>query len=301
MTATTATTATTAPDPVALVPEKVPRPPWWLESLVLVWLLWAYDAISGLAPLRRGVALDHARRVWALEHHLHVAVESSLDHWLAAHHLLGLWLSDYYNNAHFVVTVGLVVWLWWRHPEHYRSLRTGLVLLNVAAFVIYWLYPMAPPRLVPGGRIADVVAVTHAFGSWHSGTLASVSNANQLAAMPSVHVAWALWSAWALWRVFRSRRGAALVWAYPALTTLVVLGTGNHFVVDVLAGVAVTVLAMVVADWSFSRRSLLPTNGRLPGPRGGSPRRPGRAGSGPGGDRMSPTTARRSATVPPRT
>ena len=95
-------------------------------------------------------------------------------------------------------------------------------------------------------RYPDVVASTHAFGSWHSGTLATA--ANQLAAMPSLHIAWAAWSAFAVWQVFRHRRGTVAVWAYPAVTSVAVMSTANHFLLDVVAGVVTLILAAVIAD-----------------------------------------------------
>ncbi|MGH9056024.1 MAG: phosphatase PAP2 family protein [Acidimicrobiales bacterium] len=222
------------------------RPKVWGELLVVVWLCWVYDWVANLGLLRLGAARAHARGALHLEQVLHIDPEASLDHWLVGHHTLAVLVSNYYDNAHFVVTFGIVAWLWWRHPVQYRPLRTGLVLANVIAIVVFWVYPMAPPRILDPRRFADVVASTHAFGSWHTGSLASA--ADQLAAMPSLHIAWAVWSALALWRVFRYRRLAHLAWLYPALTALAVLATGNHFVLDVLGGAATIVVAMLVAD-----------------------------------------------------
>jgi hypothetical protein len=221
------------------------RPPWWGEVLVVVWLCWVYDAVTNLAPLRRTAAYDHSRSILDLERRLHIDVEASLDHWLAQHHTVALLVANYYDNAHFVVTLGVVGWLWWRHPDHYRPLRSTLVLTNVIGFVIYWFYPTAPPRLLDPARYHDVVAATHAFGSWHSGTLAQ--HANELAAMPSLHISWAAWSALAVSRVFARHRWVRLVWIYPVLTTIAVLATGNHFVADCVAGLAVLGLAMLAA------------------------------------------------------
>jgi hypothetical protein len=240
-------TASAALAPADQPPDSVSRRPrLWPELLVIVWLCWVYDAINNLAPLRQAVALAHARSILNLETSLHLDPEAGLVHWLARHHTVALWIGDYYDNAHFVVTLGIVGWLWWRHPVHYRPLRTSLVLTNVIAMIAFWLYPTAPPRLLDPARYPDVIASAHAFGSWHSGTLATA--ANQLAAMPSLHIAWAGWSAFAVWQVFRHRRGAVLVFVYPVMTAVAVMSTANHFLSDVVAGVLTLILATLIAD-----------------------------------------------------
>ena len=111
-----------------------------------------------------------------------------------------------------------------------------------SALAVFWCYPTAPPRLLAPGRYVDVVAATHAFGSWHSGTLATA--ANQLAAMPSLHIAWAAWSALAAARIWGgpSIAGPLAVWVYPVLTAVAVMATGNHFLLDVLAGLVTMVV-----------------------------------------------------------
>jgi hypothetical protein len=104
--------------------------------------------------------------------------------------------------------------------------------------------------MLPGFN--DVVASSHTFGSWHTGALAS--DANQLAAMPSLHMAWAVWCSLVLWQLSERRVVRALAVAYPLLTTFAVLATGNHFVLDVLAGVAVLALAvLLVRAWERVR------------------------------------------------
>jgi hypothetical protein len=87
----------------------------------------------------------------------------------------------------------------------------------------------------------DVVASTHAIGSWHTGALAS--HADELAAMPSLHIAWAVWCTVALWRLSKSRWLRTIAVAYPLVTSLAVLATGNHFVLDILGGLVVIALA----------------------------------------------------------
>ncbi|HTW13290.1 MAG TPA: phosphatase PAP2 family protein [Solirubrobacteraceae bacterium] len=220
------------------------RSPWWIEVAVIAWLCWVYDMTTNLAPLRLHAALSHAEGILTLERSLGIAPELRLDRWLAAHHTLGLIVSDYYDNAHFIVTLGLLGYMWWRRADIYRPLRNVLVLTNVIAFAVFWLYPVAPPRMLTQDGFTDVVAASHAFGSWHTGALASA--ANQLAAMPSLHMAWAGWCTVVVWRMTRNAwlRGLAVV--YPCMTAFAVLSTGNHYVLDVLAGLATLILAMAI-------------------------------------------------------
>jgi hypothetical protein len=221
----------------------LPRARWWVELLTIAWLCWLYDAITNLAPLRVHVALADARAVLGVESALGIDPERSLDHWLAGHHTLGLIVSDYYDNAHFIVTLSLLGYVWWRRADIYRPLRNSLVLVNVLGFAVFWLFPVAPPRMLAG--FTDVVASTGAIGSWHTGSLAS--HANELAAMPSLHIAWAGWCTIALWQLSRSRWIRALAVAYPFTTTFAVLATGNHFVLDVVGGLLVLALSVALA------------------------------------------------------
>jgi len=234
------------------------RSRWWVEVLTIGWLCWMYDAITELAPLRLRVALVHGSQLLGLERTLHLDPERTLDHWLAARPTLGLLISDYYDNAHFIVTLGLLAWVWWRRADIYRPLRNTLVLVNVIAFAVFWLYPVAPPRMLPG--FSDVVASSGAFGSWHSGALAS--HANQLAAMPSLHIAWAVWCTLAVWRVCERRWVRVLAVLYPCLTTFAVLATGNHFTLDALAGLVT--FAAAVAIVALAERGLAGRQRRAP-------------------------------------
>ena len=260
--AASAAVRTHAPPRAAVA--SVVRTPWWRELLVVVWLAWVYDAINNLAPLRLGPALAHGRDILSLEGSLGIAPERALDHWLALHHSVGLAVSDYYDNAHFAVTLAVLAALWWRGAARYRPMRNVLVAINLLAFAVFWLYPVAPPRML--GGFTDVVASTHAIGSWHTGALAS--QANQLAAMPSLHIAWAIWSAAGVWLLTRSRIARALALLYPCLTGFAVLATGNHYVLDLVAGALL--VAVAVACVAGAPRALTRARARPPARTAGS-------------------------------
>jgi hypothetical protein len=222
-----------------------------VEALALLWLLWVYEAITNFAPLRLHDAVAHAEGLLHAEQVLHLDPEQALDGWLAGQHTLGVILSNYYDNAHFVVTLGLLGWLWWRRADIYRPLRNSLVLVNLLAFIVFWLYPVAPPRMLSG--FIDVVDSSHAFASFHSGSLAS--HADELAAMPSLHIAWAAWCSLALWRMSPRRWVRVLAIVYPSLTAFTVIATGNHFVFDILGGLFAMGLSVAFVQLGVARRA----------------------------------------------
>jgi PAP2 superfamily len=217
------------------------RAPLWLEIFVVLWLFWIYDEINDLAPLRRIAALHNAASLLGLERALDISPELALDKWFAAHATLGLVVSYEYVAAHFFVTFGLLGYLWWRKPRAYRPLRTQLVLINLIGFAIFWLFPVAPPRMLVVDGFHDIIALTRAVGDFHTGALATT--ADQYAAMPSLHIAWASWCALVVWTVFESRIARTLALIYPFITAFVVIATGNHFLLDVVAGALVAAAA----------------------------------------------------------
>jgi membrane-associated phospholipid phosphatase len=223
------------------------RSPLLVELAVVAFLGWIYDWLQNLAPLRLSAALRHGRAILSTEAGLGLAPERALDHWLIRYHFLAYISSDFYDNAIFGVTFGLVAWTWWRRPDVYRPLRNYLVLTNLAGFTVFWLYPVAPPRMLPG--FIDVVERVGGLGSWHN-TL--ISHADQLAAMPSMHLAWAAWCALAGWRLAPAGRwrwaAGAVGLGYCLATALDVMATGNHYLADVIAGVVCTALSAIAVD-----------------------------------------------------
>jgi hypothetical protein len=132
-----------------------------------------------------------------------------------------------------------------RRTRAYPRLRTALLCATVLALLGFWLYPLAPPRFFPELGFVDTVVRDGTWGSWGSNTFAEASN--QYAAMPSIHVAWALWAAAAVTLLARSRGVRAGALLYPVLVVLVILGTANHWTLDVVAGAGVAVAGAAVA------------------------------------------------------
>jgi hypothetical protein len=233
-------------------------------------VLWAYDEINNLNPFRRATAITNAFHVLHLELRLHLDPELPLNHWLANHLTLGRVLGDYYDTAHFVVSLAVLFWVWWRHPARYRFFRNALLGINVVGFAVFWAFPVAPPRMLVSAGFIDIVAVAHSVGAWSSGTLAS--QANEYAAMPSLHVAWALWCAAVLWVLRKDIASRVVAAAYAVATGFVVLATANHYFLDVVAGAVAAVASGAGAlmierrqayRWAARKRPISPSEVRV--------------------------------------
>jgi hypothetical protein len=209
-----------------------------------------YDAIRNLAPGRVGLAVTNARHLLHAERILGIDVEHPINHFVAAHHALGYVTGTLYDSLHYLITFPLLGLIYVRFPQHYRRQRDILMAVNALGLVVFWLVPLAPPRLTDTLRYADVVADTHALGGW--GTTIS-SNADQYAAMPSLHVGWALWVTVAVFAITQDRRLRAVAAAYPVVTVVVIVATGNHWILDGLAGAVCLLVSVVAVDQVLAR------------------------------------------------
>jgi hypothetical protein len=204
----------------------------------------AYDFSRLLVAGHQHTAFVHAVRLMHLEQALDVAWEQTVNHAISAHRLLAVPADYMYATLHYVVTPAVLVWLWRRHRATYAQARATLVVATVIGLVGFTLLPVAPPRMLPG--FVDTMA-RYADAGWWSQAASAPRGigrfTNQFAAMPSLHVGWALWCGWQLYRHARRSWVRALGVLYPVLTSLVVVATGNHYLLDAVAGVAVVAVA----------------------------------------------------------
>ncbi|MCL6538377.1 MAG: phosphatase PAP2 family protein [Acidothermus sp.] len=225
------------------------KPRFWQELCFVVASYLVYSLIRDAVPGHITLALRHAGDILDAERAMHLNVEKSLNHLVATAHIGGLHLlaqisNYYYATMHFIVVISVLVWLYVRRPYYYRGARTAFYAANALAAVVFWLYPVAPPRLMPNGGYVDTIVVFHTWGSWGSGGVAKISN--QFAAMPSLHIAWALWAGLVVWALARRWWVRALGIVYPLTTFFVIVGTANHFVLDAVGGVAVLAAGFAV-------------------------------------------------------
>jgi len=223
------------------------RPRWWREVVFVGVLYGLYSLVRNAAPTQVAAAERNAAGVLRLEHLLRLDIEHHVNSFVAAVPAIAVPANYYYATLHFIVTASVLVWLFVARPRDYRAARTVLLVMTLLALVGYWLFPLAPPRLTPGEGFVDTVRT---FGTWGVAPSAIVASAsNQYAAMPSMHVGWALWSGLTVARYAPRRTVRALGLAYPVATLLVVVATGNHFVLDAVGALLVFGVATVVAGW----------------------------------------------------
>jgi membrane-associated phospholipid phosphatase len=204
-----------------------------------------YEEIRDHLVQAGAAAASHALAVVHLEQALGLFHEQAVQTAILRSDTVTDAFNAYYGGTHFLVPVLILAWLLFRHPAHYARARTALAVSTGLAFIVFWLYPVAPPRLLPAHYgIIDTLVTQSASGHFDSVLLSTAGD--QYASMPSVHVAWAVWCALAIYPVARHRAVRALAIAYPVLTTLVVVATGNHFFLDVIAGALLACVTWVV-------------------------------------------------------
>lgn len=223
---------------------------WWREILLLAVLYGAYEVSRGFGGVDVTAAVSNGRSILHLERVWHLDPERVLNVGLAHATWLAVAASYFYSVMHYVVTPAVLVWMYRRHRDNYGQARTALAISTVLGLVGYLLLPTAPPRMLAHSGLRDTLADTSRWGWW--GGEGSVPRGlgaltNQFAAMPSLHVGWAIWCGTLIALNARRRWVKALGVSYPVTTTLVVMATGNHYLLDAVAGVVVMAIGAVLA------------------------------------------------------
>jgi PAP2 superfamily len=199
-----------------------------LELALLFTLFVGYRAGRLLTINHTAAAFANARDVWHIERVLHLPREQDVQGLLLHSTRLVEFANTYYAFVHFPATVAFLVWMFLRRPAHYFWVRRTLIILTAGSLVGHVVFPLAPPRMRPSLGFVDTGAL---FGPNVYGPPTAGSIANQFAAMPSLHIGWAMLVAIGLIAATRSRW--RWLWlAHPIITILVVVGTANHWWLD---------------------------------------------------------------------
>ncbi|MBA2811770.1 phosphatase PAP2 family protein [Streptomyces sp. KM273126] len=221
------------------------RPRFWFEILLIAVSYWTYSLIRNAVPEQKQQALSNADWIWKVEQRLGIAVEDSVNHAVNSVKWLVVGMNYYYATLHFVVTLGVLVWLYRRHPGRYAGTRLVLFATTAVALVGYYFYPLAPPRLMTNGGFVDTVLVHQTWGSMASGDLKHMSN--QYAAMPSMHIGWSAWCGLTIYALASVPWARVLALLYPATTLVVIVATANHFWLDAVGGLLCLTFGYLVA------------------------------------------------------
>jgi hypothetical protein len=214
-------------------------PNGWLDLLrqiALVGLAYgAYSLVRGLVSGDTTTAFQHARDLIGVERSLHVFVEPSIQAWASSSHLLMDFSSWLYVNAQTSITLAALIYLYVRHNRSFYFVRNMFAIAMLIALVGYAVFPTAPPRFLPEwGFIDSVSDLTGVHVSHASASMNALFN--PYAAVPSMHVAFALMIGWPLASLSRTRVAAVLWRLYPLLIAFVIIATANHFIIDALLG-----------------------------------------------------------------
>ncbi|MFJ9003826.1 bifunctional glycosyltransferase 87/phosphatase PAP2 family protein [Streptomyces canus] len=218
------------------------RPNLLLELLLIRVTYAAYQqvrlaATGGSNSAGRATAEEHGRQILDLERLLHIDIEHWANHAVVKVDWLRNFFDFYYESFHFVVPLSVLAVLYWRRPGDYRWARASLGFATLLALVGFWLYPLAPPRLMPALGVIDTVHGVQDFSKPDYGTLTALTN--QYAAMPSLHFGWSLWCGVVI-AIIAPRwwmKGLGLL--HPLFTVSAIVATGNHWVLDAAGGAAV--------------------------------------------------------------
>ncbi|OCC09853.1 Polalpha-(1-2)-phosphatidylinositol mannoside mannosyltransferase [Streptomyces sp. PTY087I2] len=236
--------------PVAARWRRVPLLPFWrrvftrpnllLELLLIRVVYDAYAQVRLAARAGRPLAEEHGRQIHAIEQWLHIDIE----HWVNHTVVQITWLRDffdyYYSTFHFIVPLTILGVLYVRRPADYRWVRSSIGFATLLALVGFWLYPLAPPRLMPGLGFIDTVHGVQDFAKPDYGTLTTVTN--QYAAMPSLHFGWSLWCGVVIVMLAPKLWMKALGLLHPLFTIAAIVATANHWVLDAVGGALVVTL-----------------------------------------------------------
>ncbi|MGW3105129.1 bifunctional glycosyltransferase 87/phosphatase PAP2 family protein [Streptomyces sp. NPDC001100] len=230
---------------VPLIPQLrrvLTRPNLLLELLLIRVTYAAYQqvrlaATGGTNAGGRVTAEHHGHQILDIERFLHIDIEHAVNHWVVKVDFLREFFNFYYESFHFVVPLSVMAVLYWRRPVDYRWARSSLGFATLLALVGFWLYPLAPPRLLPGLGIIDTVHGVQDFSKPDYGTLTALTN--QYAAMPSLHFGWSLWCGVVIAIIAPKWWMKALGLLHPFFTVSAIVATGNHWVLDAAGGAAV--------------------------------------------------------------
>jgi hypothetical protein len=219
------------------------------QLLLFAAAYYLYRIVRGVVDGQAVAAFEHARYLIHVEQSAGLFFEPSVQNWaqgLGWPIAVANWM---YVNSHFVVTTTFLAWLYLARNQAFYFVRNMFMVAMGLALVLYLAYPTAPPRFMPEFGFADTVADFVGKGAENTANLLY----NPYAAVPSMHVAFALMVGIPAAKLVRHRTLKVLWLAYPGIVSFVVVATGNHFWLDAALGAAVAAVSAWAAVAAFAR------------------------------------------------
>jgi hypothetical protein len=223
-------------------------------GLVAAGLL-VYFLVRGNVTERADQATRNAIAIIDAQKALGIFWEPAMQSWiLDSAFQIRFWNWVYFwAHAPAIVVVGL--WLLWRHWRTYVLIRNAFLVSAVLGLICYSLYPVAPPRLVPGYGFVDTMLL-YSTTSYQAQSLSPF--VNPYAAMPSLHFGWAFLLAVGIYWVLRDARGVLLGVLLTGGMGFAIVLTANHYILDAVAGFVVAAIGLAAAIWWDRGRPLWP-------------------------------------------
>lgn len=228
-------------------------PSGWIDAIRQLALFagayYAYRIVRGFVDGQADLAFENARALVDAERSLGLFFEPGLQAWARSEEWLLTFANWMYVNSHFVVTTTFLVWLYLARNHAYYFVRNMFMVAMGLALVGYMAFPTAPPRFLPEWGFSDTVANFVGEAAENSANVLY----NPFAAVPSMHVAFALMIALPAIALVRNRVLKGLWAVYPLVVTFVVMVTANHFWLDAAFGALVAAVSAYAASAAFAR------------------------------------------------
>jgi membrane-associated phospholipid phosphatase len=224
--------------------EKIDRPlvPDLLRNVGLVSAVWiAYSVVRNISAESQIRAITNARSILDIQDRLGLTFEADLQALIGSAAIFKA--ANLYYLVHFPLTIlVLMVTFAASRDSAYVRLRNSLIIVTGIAVLVHLTYPLAPPRMLPGFIDTGLLYGPYPYA------MPGSEAANQFAAMPSMHVAWAVIVGLTIRSMAQNHKASLFAATHIVLTVFTVLLTAHHYTVDVVAGLALAILA-----WAITR------------------------------------------------
>jgi hypothetical protein len=222
------------------------------QFLILLACYAVYDVARILVRGHEAVAMANALAIINAEKALHIYVEPFVQTMASHVHVLVEFMDWFYSSVHLPATMLILVWIYLYRHETFAFFRNVFLTMNLLAIAMFAMLPVAPPRLVPTSGVVDTLFL-YSTTSYRSGVLSFVTN--QYAALPSLHIGYALFLSLTVYLLTSNRLARVLAIIYPLIVLSAIIITGNHYVLDAIAGAVVLGVAFA-ANWGIAPQAV---------------------------------------------